>query len=201
MYLEPDYYLHRVNYPTNGETIVTYRRGELDQDWHYYYDETTGRVTRIVGPVNTNWVETRSFDSALNVTNVTVEDFGTGKKIQVALTYDDWHNITSEAIGYCSAPSSTWQYAWNTNDSTLASITDPEGHKSEFEYTNALVSRTKLYYSASDSYDTIFSYTTNGLLSGATNANGHWVKYYYNTYGYPTSVVPGLSGSGRENRK
>ena len=66
---------------------------------------------------------------------------------------------------------------------------DPEGHKVEMEYTNAMLSRVKAYYDDSSSYDTTFSYSSNGLLTAVTNANGHSVHSYYDSYGFATSVV------------
>ena len=54
-----------------------------------------------------------------------------------------------------------------------AAIVDAEGNRAEVLYTNALPLVVKEFYSASNSYDTGFSYTTNGLVESITNANEH----------------------------
>jgi len=192
MVLQSNYYEHLVLYSaSNNYSVVTYRMGNTNQVYKYYYDPEDLRVEKIYGPGSTNFVTTYSYDNVcLNVTNKITEEISLGESIRTERTYDERHNVISEAFGYGCTPTNSWTYTWHEDYQKPISVTDPEGHRIEFEYTNAAVSKTKVYYSASNSYDTVYSYTTNGLLSSITNANGHWINYAYDVYGRLSGVVP-----------
>ncbi|MBN2302000.1 MAG: hypothetical protein JXN60_05730, partial [Lentisphaerae bacterium] len=196
-----NYYAASFNYPTNSlhQTTVTHERSDTNQVYEYCYHPITKRLEGIRGPntVATNWSGTGrdiwyNMDDEGNVTNELVYDYAVNDWLSTVREYDDCHNITSEAFARGTDPSNEWSYAWDTNYNVMTLITDPEGHKLGFDYVKGLVSKAKLFSSATDSYDTVYVYTTNGLLASVTNANGHWVKYNYNSYGYCTSVVPQL---------
>jgi len=189
-----NYYHHVLDFSTTGTTYVTYDRDSGDQFYRYVYDADKFRLDEVVGPsAYTNspaqGLKYR-YDTDGNITNEVVmsSDWATWQVI--VRKFDDCHNPTNVGFGYCAFPSNSFSYTWDTNNQVMTSITDPEGHKTEMEYTNASVSRVKLYYDASNSYDTLFSYTTNGLLSSLTNANGHYVNYYFDSYRCMTSAIP-----------
>ena len=59
-----------------------------------------------------------------------------------------------------------------TNGETRVNLDDRE----EMLFnTNGLTSATRLVVDTTTSYDTVYAYTTNGLLLAVTNANGHYV--------------------------
>jgi len=197
MVLGAESYEHTVAYAqTVEQTTVTYSRGDGDQGYIYRYHPLYRRVEAIVGPNATNWQteagERFRYDDQGNVTNATAYDWATGEWLTRSVLYDVNHNLTNVGIGYGAAVSNLSTFTWNTNDNmqTLASVTDSEGARTEFEYEDGLLTASKLYYATNACYTNTYGYLTNGLLSGATNANGSWVRYTYDAYGFPTSVVP-----------
>ena len=191
MVLGASYYKHTLAHYTDSDYArITYERSGTNQWYDYYYNPDSKRLDRLCGPNSTNIVRSYDYDTHLNVTEEKLENISLGEYIITETVYDPWHNVSNQAKGYCAAANNEWIYSWDTNYTVLTSITDPEGHVTEYEYTNGLLSKAKLYYDASNSFDTLYSYTTNGLLSCATNANGHWVKYTYDSYGFPATVEP-----------
>jgi len=192
MALLPHYYRHSTLYTNRECTLLTYNRGGTDQTYYYHHDTNTFKVTKISGPNSTSLSRTYSYsDLFLNVTEEFIEDSSIGESATIRRAYDTRQNVTEEALGYCSTPANTWSHTWHTNyDDILTSVTDPEEHKLELEYTNTSLSRTKLYFDSSHYHETLCSYTTNGLLSAVTNANGHWIRYTYDGYGRLNSVEP-----------
>jgi len=187
--ISTNYYLTYLNFYTNeNRTCLTYSSGSTNQVYDYYYDPDTLRYSSIIGPGSSNTYTTFSYDELYqSCTNKQVNEGS--EYLRTVTAYGDGF-VTNEASGYCSAPSNYWKYTWNTNLQVITSITDPESHKTEYEYTNAFISKVKLFYDASNAYETAYAYTTNGLLSVVTNANGHSVGYYYDSYGYMASAVP-----------
>ena len=195
MVLGTESYEHTVAYAqTIEQTTVTYSRGDDDQGYIYRYHPLYRRVEAILGPNATNWQTEAGkrfqYDDQGNVTNATTYDWATGEWLTRSTLYDASHNPTNVGIGYGAVPSNSWTFTWNTNDDTLASAADPEGAKTEFEYDDGLLTASKLYYATNACYTNNYGYLTNGLLTGATNANGSWICYTYDAYGFPTSVVP-----------
>ena len=190
MFIEPEYYQVKLDYPDTNRTVVTYKRGETDQVYDYYHDYVIKRVTRLVGPDGTNSVERWQRDSDMNVTNHTITDHSVGEYLTTVSTYDDNHNVTSEGFGYCSRPAATWNYTWHDDYQTLTGVTDPEGHAVQFQYTNALLSKIALVLDSNLTHDTTFAYDGEGLLVAITNANGHWVRFAHDSLGYVTNVTP-----------
>ena len=185
------YYRHGVDYPSSNRSVLTYyRTSGSNQIYEYLYDFDAYDLREVRGPHSETGIVSRGVlyaaDSYGNTTNTTVYDNSVGESNITVTLFDAWHNVTSTAFGYCAIPSNWSSYVWDTNLNILVSATDPEGGNVAFEYTNALIARARLYYDATNSFDTVFSYTTNGLLAGVTNANGHWVQYFYNNYGFAT---------------
>ncbi|MBA4387731.1 MAG: hypothetical protein C0404_07100 [Verrucomicrobia bacterium] len=182
---------------TDGRTVYYKRTAtnsgpQTNQYWNYSFDPTLQRVTQILEPA-TNGVRAGmscKYDTFNNVTNQLVWGLNSNGWYRMTALYDGWGNPTNVGFGYKSNPSNFWNATWNTNDLTLSSVTDPEGAKVSLEYTNSYLSRARLYYNTTSSYDTVFGYTTDGLLASVTNANGHGARFLYDGYGFPTSVIP-----------
>jgi RHS repeat-associated protein len=174
---------------TSHYSTVSILRGDTMLTNRYYFDTGLQMITNIV-QVSGNAENRLTFSPDGDVTNEFLADGGDSWTGKIVRQFDACHNVTNQAFGYGVEPSNFWTYTWNTNWQVMTSITDPEGHKAEMEYTNASVSRIKLFYDATHSYDTLFGYTTNGLLSGMTNGNGHWVQYSYDEYGRLSQVTP-----------
>jgi YD repeat-containing protein len=104
------------------------------------------------------------------------------------LAYDSVGRLTNWAYGFQSAATTAWSWGWNTNVDLLSFITDPEGRRTEWDYTNGMVSVERVFPATNQPSETAFSYTTNGLLTAITNANGHWVRFQHDAYGYPAIV-------------
>ncbi|MBA4388961.1 MAG: hypothetical protein C0404_13350 [Verrucomicrobia bacterium] len=188
--LSSNYYSHAVNCYTNQSySTLTYFRDGTSRPFDYLYHSTYLRVTNIVGPT-TDQVQSFLYDpNFLTLTNVILRDKALNEYLSTSTLYDNHYNPTNVGSAYNTAPTNFWQYAY-TNQDLLAWTIDPEGGKAEFEYTNALISRSRFYYNSTSSYDMLYSYTTNGLLSCVTNANGHWSKFYYDSYGRVDRIEP-----------
>ena len=184
-------YRHSVEYhASNAYTVVSYAARGTNQAFTYHYDTNILRVTAIEGPGTTNLVHAFTYDPfRLEVTGETVEDKALGEWIETRSIYDDRHHVTNVAFGYGMEPTDEWIHTWDADYDVVTSITDPEGRKVGIDYTNGSLARLKVHYGSSASYDTTLGYTTSGLVSAATNANGHWVRHYYDAYGFPTSAV------------
>jgi RHS repeat-associated protein len=107
-------------------------------------------------------------------------------------TFDTQHQLKEESFGYGNDPAYKWQYTWNSACQRLASVTDPENHRTTFSYRKGSLSEVRQYYSAGGYYATKFGYAQDGVLTGVTNANGHRVTYHNDRYGFMTSCVPQL---------
>jgi RHS repeat-associated protein len=189
MYLTDDrWYEHTVEY-SNASSRVIYFRDDEALVHDYNYNSATKRVLEdrfesITGKV------TYAYDNGGNVTQETTYDANTNRWMQVYRLYDNRHNVTNEAFGLSATPTNITRYTWHSEWQTLTSITDPEGFKQEYEYTNGSLSLERIYLSSNQTTETKYSYTTNGLLSAITNANGHSTVFTYDTRGYPQSVIP-----------
>jgi RHS repeat-associated protein len=179
-------------YQATNRTVLTYQTRGTNQVYEYYYLLDTMRVQEMYGPDTTTGTMTRGAhyqnDTDGNITNETTYD-GPESNI-VARLYDGNHNLTSIGVGYCAEPSNFWTWTWDTTYNVPTSVTDPDNCKRGMEYTKGYISKFKVYYDSTGTYDTVLAYTTNGLLSAITNANGHWIQYLYNNSGYMTSSIP-----------
>ena len=182
---------------TNGlpQTTVSYSRDTTNVFYSYEYDPLRLTVDAIYGPNpdgSANWVGTRyTHDDFGNVTLAEAADWRPEimQSLKVGMTYDSQNRLASWALGYQLAPTNQWTFSWNTNWATLASITDPEGHRLDYNYTNGLVSVERLFPATNQPAETHYAYTPNGVLASVTNANGHWVSYLSGAYGNPTQTI------------
>ncbi len=173
-----------LDYETNiFRTTVTYDRGGTNLVYQYYYHPILRRVEAIHGPNNTNDADWKGSANTLNdsgeVTTNLVLDLTGGIWIsnKTVRAYDDFHHVTNRGFGFNSQPSNFWRYAWDPTNQVMTSETDPEGHQVLYEYTNGLIAVQRLVFATDVTFDTRYSYTTNGQLTAVTNANGHWVQY------------------------
>ncbi|MEI6516136.1 MAG: hypothetical protein WCO77_09165, partial [bacterium] len=109
--------------------------------------------------------------------------------MNVRSVYNDQMHLTNYWSAYCATSASPWTFSWNTNIDVLSSVTDPEGHKVEWDYTNGVVSVVRAYPAKNQTIETHYVYNSKGVVSAVTNANGHWVSYQSDAYGYPTQSV------------
>jgi RHS repeat-associated protein len=73
-----------------------------------------------------------------------------------------------------------------------AVMQDAEGNRMEIVYTNGAPAVQKAFYSDTVSYDTHYSYTTNGLIAAVTNANEHGTFYAYDADGNLSTIAQAL---------
>ena len=197
---DADYFETYVEYPedTNSleRTVREVQRG-FTNTYTYRYHPVFRAIesVRLEPPPGTNGlsqtVETRyQFDSVGNRTNVVRTDWRVVESATTRIRYNDLYQPTNTAFGYNMAPTNAWSYTWHPDYHTLASVTDPEGRAIEFGYTNGALASVAFPLDATTRLETVYAYTTNGLLSAVTNANGHWVHYTYDAYGYPDTITP-----------
>lgn len=169
--------LSRVSYVKGADTLTH------DYDFH-------PGINRVLEERFESHKTTFDYTTGGDVTHKTVYDTNTNRWTQVYRLYDGWHNITNEAFGLSATPTNITKYTWHPQWQTLTSVIDPEGVKQEYEYTNGVIALERIWLSSNTTVETKYSYTTNGLLSAVTNANGHSMALTYDTLGYPQSVVP-----------
>ena len=182
---------------TNGlpQTTVCYNRDATNILYSYEYDSLRKTIDAVYGPNpdgSANWVGTRyTHDDFGNVTLIEAADWRPTamQSLKIGLAYDSQNRLTNWALGYQTAPTNQWAFSWNTNWATVASITDPEGHRLEVDYTNGLISVERLFPGTNQTVETHYAYTTNGFLSTATNANGNWIGFQYEANGNPTQTI------------
>ncbi|MFW5871344.1 MAG: RHS repeat-associated core domain-containing protein [Verrucomicrobiota bacterium] len=191
MILNTNWYEHSLDYNTaSNYTTLTYQRGATSQAYEYHYHPETMVTKKVYGPNGTNQVTIYSHDNDHNLIGVKKMDNTTGNQLLTIRSYDSKHNLTSSGIGFNAVPSNIWNYVWNSTNGTLLSATDPEGNQTTFEYLDTLPVAMRLSPEEGKTNTTFYGYTTNGLLSAVTNANGHWTRFGYNNYGYQTSSIP-----------
>ena len=176
---------------TDACTEVRYDRGDTNQLYSYHYDTNTWTISRIAGPGTTNLAHRFEREAwRLLVTNEVIEDTALDERLVLQRQFDAERHLTNFAAAYCALPSNGWSFAWDTNFDTVASVVDPEGHRAAFEYTNGLLSKAGVYDATNASFDTLYGYTTNGLLCAVTNANGHWTRFTHDAYGRLRTLEP-----------
>ena len=193
---DDNYFETYVSYPDSNENIRYVDevvRGTTNR-YTYYIHPVFEKVESIVGPEvagQQNSVELRfEFDDSGNRTNVFQADWSAMEWMKTAFHFNDEQLPTNMGFGYLQEPAAFWEFTWDSDFDALASITDPEGRVIEFEYTNGSVSLVSLIVDSTTSYDTVYTYTTNGLLASVTNANGHYVDYTYDSLGFPDIITP-----------
>ena len=193
------YYHGTVVAGTNNSTTVTYTQRGSNVVYQHHYHPILEMITDIRGPnpPSTNWGVvgqgvSMEHDDAGNEVKRTVYDYGRNEFLVTARGYDTYHNVTSETVTLNAEPVGRWSYGWDANAGLLTSVTDPAGHRTDFDYTNGLPRSSRIHDDADTHHETIYSYTRDGQLASVTNANGHGVRYAYDRYGNLASVTPAL---------
>lgn len=182
------YYTHTLSYDPTGRTTVAYAKATTNQILDYFYNSQTLRLTGVCGPGSHQIAY--QYDGNDNIINETLTDTGLNETLATWREYDTNHNVTMTAVGYNATPSNAWTFEWNSTNNLPTLVTDPLGNKVGTEYQNGSVSRIKAYYTAESSYDTVFTYGQNGLLTQVATPNGATISYKYDSYGHSTNVAP-----------
>jgi YD repeat-containing protein len=174
---------------TPGTTVMHSVRGDLNQTETFIYN-TNQRITRIIGPNTTNYDQRFNWSASCDITNAVVMDYGQGKYIRVDAKYGWFHNPTNVSFGYNTVPQKNWKMDWEEQSLLPVKMETPEGRVSRADYTNGLPVRYWVETQGAPLMDTVLGYTTNGLLSVVTNANGNSVELRYDGSGYLTNIIP-----------
>jgi YD repeat-containing protein len=188
-----EFYKHALSHTNQGpaRTQLAYTARGTNQTFIYEYDPLLRLVTTIYGPSGTNLGKRLVYDESMNLREETLFDDSTGESATVHRNYDGRHNFACHTFTLNSAPTGAWwQIQWDNTWQLPTLVQDPTGAKVEMEYTNGLMTKTKNYWTASYYHETLYAYTTNGLLAAVTNANGHSVAFGYDAFGFPASVTP-----------
>lgn len=187
---------HRVEYPSLGQTIVSYRNGDAEHIWDYNFNPVTNRLNSITGPNDTHWRKVYRRDANMNLTETMETNALSGCYSRFSRTFDSFHNVLSYQFDYCGNSSATWSFVWNTNDMTLASATDPEGAMFEYSYTNGLLQKRMLRHTSETNAQTwVYAYDSNGLLTNYMRPSGGSDQYLYDASGYLTNSTPAAGPS------
>ena len=191
-------------YVTNAPyTVVASPHGTNTLYTDCWFDPVQLRITAESGPslapTNCETIGTGTryaYDNNGNATNIQIYDFNQTLSGNTWNQYDSRHNITNSVFAYCApAGSNYYSYSWDTNWNVMTSSVDPDGHKVTMQYTNGAIAKASVFYTASNSFDTLYSYTTNGLVAAITNANGHGVAYLHDSQGNISATIPQLGPS------
>jgi RHS repeat-associated protein len=193
MAVEDYWYKHTVEYNTNDNySIVNYSQRGTNQIYKYEYSPYTFTTKAIYGPNNTNDVTEYIRDGEEDLIVVKVVDGESGDYLYTDMSYDVNHNVTSVGTGYNTEAPNAWSYEWDISNNNLLEAMDPEENVVTYEYRGILPWKTHTWLSENDALTTIVEHNTKGLLTKAINANGHYVEFAYNNYGFATSSVPQL---------
>ena len=189
-YLDVDgWYEHTVDYVTNNVTDVGYVVHGTNQIFRYARGDNNILHT-LYGPAGSTQDVTqvgtryKYASNWLDKTEETLFDETTGSTWSQWMLYDDKYNATNISVGYnTSTQTHQWSLEYESSWSFPTAIENAEGHRTEITYTNASPLVLKEFYSDTESYDTHFAYTTNGLLRFITNANSHVIECTYDNMG------------------
>ncbi len=193
---DEQWYKHELIYRSKTLTDVTYFNQGKQQVHRYAFSSKNGQLTEHFGPgTNTVDAETRGIryghNGAKDKIEETTFDDSTGAFISDFTDYDGKHNPTATYVAYNSTNRTflstiTWDHAVMQP----ASIENADGEKTTMTYTNGSLALLRAFISESNSIDTVYGYSTNGLLLSVTTANGSAVQYSYDSNGYPDTVTP-----------
>ena len=188
------YYEHEVEYIYPNLTEVRYSLRGAEQIYRYFRNRDGVLETKYGPGENVSNAVARGVTYAYTASNEdrteeTLFDNATGATWSRWMRYDAAHNITNFSVAYGTTNqvhqlSMEYDPAWQRP----SAVTDATGSRFEILYTNALPRVFKVFYSASNSYDTCFSYTSNGLLQSFTNANEHVTTFGYDGMGNLTAI-------------
>ncbi|MDZ4197926.1 MAG: RHS repeat-associated core domain-containing protein [Kiritimatiellia bacterium] len=130
-------------------------------------------------------------------------DDGVGESFTYFQQHDTNRNVTKLEIAYVDSNNTSTnrslvhESVYDLGINLPVRITDAAGNKVEIDYTNASPSVIRAFYSGTESYDTLFSYTTNGLLAAVQNANSNVTQFAYDSRGFLATVTPPIGPASR----
>jgi len=186
-----------VDHGTNIITLVFYPNStnELETCMSNAYFRTLDATYGIMNSVSqqmTYPINQNTYDDRGNLVTEQKEEYSgsSTKTYSVAkMNYDSQDRMTNFGFGFNGYPANYYAVAWNDESKLPSSQTDPEGHVVSWVYTNGLVAKESVQVSSGVSNETVFVYTTNGLLSSVNNANNHALQMSYDNSGNATSIV------------
>jgi len=123
-----------------------------------------------------------------NVATEKIFDDALGESFTIHKQYDDRNHVTALGASYNSDVPDVpvWQthVAYDSIWNLPSATTNAEGHWTQTTYTNGRPLAVKAFWSDTESFDTTFGYTTNGLVESVTNANQHVTRMEYDSSGY-----------------
>jgi RHS repeat-associated protein len=192
------YYEHEVEYATPVTTDVFYSLRGIEQVCRYSRNagqmlDTKHGPGRSISEAMTRGVNYSYATNNEDKVEETLFDNATGATWSEWMLYDDAHNITNYAVSYGTTnPVHQFSLEYDSVWQLPSVVTDAEGHRVETLYTNGSPQVVKAFHSASNSHDTHFAYTTNGLVKAITNPNGHVTSFGYDGAGNLVSVAAEL---------
>ena len=187
-----------------SETLVRFPRDGVTNTFHYKYDPTMMRLYDIAGPndfgpTQHNVGNRFVVNDRLKLATATRTETGAAGRTSASLRmqYDaSGQYPTNIAADYFTPATNTpeimWSYTWDTNLMLVTKARDPEGVAVEIGYTNRSVLAVRKSLGSTNYAATRYSYTTNGWVTGVTNANGAGVALAYDAYGFVNGVIPSL---------
>lgn len=192
------YYGHTVDYDAPDSSIVSYDLGGANQVYRYARNND-GTLGTKYGPAHTVAQTTAlgtRYSYAENEVDTTEEtqfDDAAGATWSDWKLYDDAHNVTNQAVSYgTTTPVQQFSVEYDPLWQLPTAFVDAEGTRTETVYTNGSPLVEKAFHSATESFDTHYSYTTNGLVHAITNANEHVTTFGYDAMGNQTSAAAEL---------
>jgi len=193
--VDGQYFSHHVVYKeAENSSEVTYHRNGTDITYQYRYvtPNYLPRLNEVRGP-SPGYSQTFSISPQGDVTERLVSNEANGVTVKTRTAYDDRHNPTNICFGYnLNFPDKGLQIAWDPFFQMPVSFQEPDGSLTTLSYSSGSLSRISHFHSSTDSYDTSFAYTTNGLIAAVTNANGHVTRYTHDSLGRLSLIEPPL---------
>ncbi len=176
-----------VFYPNNTNELESCMSNAYFQTLNATYGIMSTASQQVTYPVTQN-----TYDDRGNKTTEQVEEYSGSATKTYSLTkmnYDSQDRMTNFGIGFNGTPTNYTSIAWDEGSQLPSRQTDPEGHAVSWVYTNGMTAKESVQVSSGVSNETVYAYTTNGLLGALTNANGHALSIAYDTSCNPTSIV------------
>ena len=190
---------------TNGtETLARFASDGTTNVYLYRYSPGLMRLAEVAGPNDfgptQHNVGTRyDLNERLKPYAVHITETGNAGRASATLRiqYDAGGQYPTNIVADYFTPATNtpeimWSYTWDTNLMLVSKARDPEGVVVEIDYTNRSVSTVRQSLGSTNYATTRYSYTTNGWLTGVTNANGVGVALAYDAYGFVNGATPSL---------
>lgn len=176
-----------VFYPNNTNELESCMSNAYFQTLNATYGIMSTASQQVTYPVTQN-----TYDDRGNKTAEKVEEYSGSATKTYSLSkmnYDSQDRMTNFGFGFNASPTSYYSIAWDEEFQLPSRQADPEGHEVSWAYANGVVAKEAVQVSSGISNETVYAYTTNGLLGAVTNANSHALQISYDASCNPTSIV------------